>query len=881
MTQVTTGSDFARNAAAFQQGRGAPRAGTASAAAAGSSDTLSSARAARVAIDGKLFSLGGRPWYLRGLTYGPFPPRSDGEHLPEPGRLAADFARVAALGANALRVYYPPARDVLDVALAHGLRLLVDVPWEKHRAFFEDHAAHRGAREMVARVARDLGDHPAVLGVSVGNEIPHDVARFYGARRVGRFVDELLDVARQAAGGGCLVTYTNYPSTEFLAPTRLDFHCVNLYLEDPAAFGGYLERLQHLAGNLPLVLGEFGTDAFRHGPDGQADAVAGQVAAVFRKGLAGGFVFSYTDEWFAGGHAVEGWAFGVTDRARREKPAAAAVRRAWAAEPVSLGAADGPPPPRVSVVVCTYNGSRTLAGCLQALSRLDYPDYEVVVVDDGSTDATPDVAARFPFARYQRQVNLGLSAARNAGLAAATGRVVAYTDDDCEPDPRWLRYLVAAMEDQGVEAIGGPNVPPAGDGWVAHCVAASPGGPAHVMLDDRLAEHVPGCNMAFDREALQAIGGFDAQFRVAGDDVDVCWRLLDAGRRIGFAPGALVWHHRRTSVGAYLRQQRGYGRAEAMLQFKHPDRFNRLGASRWRGVIYGDGAAGLPVVAPAVYHGRFGTGPFQIIYRRNHYSRWALVTLLEWHGLAASIAVSSALAYPPAIVLAAVLWLLTLAGAARAAATAHLPPGMPLAARPLLFVLHLAQPVVRGWHRYQRRLTMRRVPEPAAVPESVTTLTWKRVAPGVDDVYWASDAGRGREHLLDALERRSRADGWRGDFHAEWHAHDVELWPDPWHNVRIVTLTEELGGARRFTRARAAWSLSLPARTAVLAFAFLAGVAWAQWHPAAAAAASLPLVAVLVATLLSLRWCRRAALRLLQASGESAGLVPVPHVSST
>jgi hypothetical protein len=251
-----------------------------------------------------------------------------------------------------------------------------------------------------------------------------------------------------------------------------------------------------------------------------------------------------------------------------------------------------------------------------------------------------------------------------------------------------------------------------------------------------------------------------------------------------------------------------------------------------------------------------------------------VVTLLEWHALAATIAVCAALAYPPAAALAGVLWLLTLAGTARAAATAPLPPRLPLAARPLLFVLHLTQPIVRGWQRYKRRLAMRRVPGPAAAPGPVPTLSWRRVALGVADVYWTSDAGRGREHLLDALERRSRSDGWRGDFHAEWHAHDVELWADPWHNVRIVTLTEELGGPRRFTRARAAWSLSLAARAAVLASAFLTAVGWARWHPGAAAAASAPLAAVLVVALLSLRRCRRAALRLLEASGEDAGLRP-------
>jgi Glycosyltransferase like family 2 len=100
------------------------------------------------------------------------------------------------------------------------------------------------------------------------------------------------------------------------------------------------------------------------------------------------------------------------------------------------------------------------------------------------------------------------------------------------------------------------------------------------MLDDGHAEHVPGCNMAFAREKLLALGGFDPQFRQAGDDVDVCWRWLDAGWKIGYAPEAMVWHHRRNTVRAYLKQQKGYGRAEAMVLLKHPQRANDFGRSR-------------------------------------------------------------------------------------------------------------------------------------------------------------------------------------------------------------------------------------------------------------------------------------------------------------
>src|SRR5438045_7861783 len=122
----------------------------------------------------------------------------------------------------------------------------------------------------------------------------------------------------------------------------------------------------------------------------------------------------------------------------------------------------------------------------------------------------------------------------------------------------------------------------------------SPGGPAHVMLTDRQAKHIPGCNMAMFKSALDEIGGFDPIFHRAGDDVDVCWRMQEAGYRLGFSPAAMVWHHRRNSVRAYWRQQRGYGRAEALLERKWPERYNAAGHIRWAGRLYGNGLA-LPL----------------------------------------------------------------------------------------------------------------------------------------------------------------------------------------------------------------------------------------------------------------------------------------------
>jgi glycosyltransferase involved in cell wall biosynthesis len=779
------------------------------------------------------------------------------------------------LGGNAIRLYHVPPSSVLDAAGQAGLRLLIDVPWQKHRCFFEDWQAQKEAREQVTSAARLADRHPVCFALSVANEIPHDVVRFYGAKRVERFLDDLLCAAKDIASD-CLVTYCNYPSSEFLSPRHLDFYCANVYLNDPAALGRYLDRLHHVAGPLPVVLGEHGSDALAHGEEHQAADLREQVRAVFRRGLAGSFVFSYTDDWHTGGSAIDGWGFGVTRRDRQEKRAATALADAWLHDDGGRG---NDKLDRVSVVVCSYNGGTTLGECLQSLVSLDYPDYEVILVDDGSTDDTPDIAARFPDVRTIRQPNRGLSAARNAGLQAATGRVVAYTDSDCVADRAWLSNLMLAMNDQQVDAIGGPNVPPPSDGMVAMCVAASPGGPSHVMIDDRLAEHVPGCNMAFDRARLLALGGFDEQFRQAGDDVDICWRFLDAGHSIGYAPGALVWHHRRATVRGYIKQQAGYGRSEAMVLFKHPRRAATLGGTRWGGVIYGDGAVGLPVAPDTIYHGRFGTGTYQIAYRSRHYTPWVYATLLEWHATAAILALFGAAWWPAWIVVAAMM-LCSFVAAARAAASAPLPHDAAWWCRPLVFALNLLQPVVRSWHRHRYRLTalstvrcQARTERP--IERAADRRYVRRVSFGVFDRYWSSDVGRGREHLLDALSSIARRSGWHGDYDAEWAAHDVEFWPGIWHAARLRTATEELGGGRRFTRARITLHLTLATRSTA-AVGVLAMAAWPTTASVWAATPGVAILLLLLARLLSdRRNVRLACCGLLERAGRSAKLVRV------
>ncbi|HXG08646.1 MAG TPA: glycosyltransferase [Gemmataceae bacterium] len=611
----------------------------------------------RVQVDGKFFSRGGRRLRIRGVTYGPFAPSERGEPFPAPDRVRADLGRMRAIGINAIRTYHVPPEWLLALADEEGMAVLVDVPWPKHLCFLEDGRVRGEVRQTIRQAVRSGRRHPCILAHSIGNEIPPGIVRWYGARRVERFLADLAAAARDADPDR-LVTYASYPPTEYLDLSFLDFVTFNVYLHDRETFRRYLFRLQNLVGDRPLLLGELGMDTRRHGELEQAEFLAGHLREALLVGLAGAFVFAWTDDWYTGGHPITDWAFGITHADRLPKAAYHALREVFDRSPAALLSWA----PRVSVVVCSYNGGRTLAQCLQSLLTLDYPDYEVIVVDDGSTDDTPAILERFPTVRTIRQSNRGLGAARNAGLRAATGAVIAYTDSDCFADADWLTHLIAQLAHSGAAAVGGPNLSPE-DGWLAACVAAAPGQPTHVLESDQVAEHVPGCNMAFRREALEAINGFDPQYRKAGDDVDVCWRLQQAGYWITFAPGAFVWHHRRQSPRAYLRQQAGYGEAEALLQFKHPDKFNGRGDGKWRGVLYGASLRGLHLGRPIIYRGTFGTGLFQCLYQPGP-AHWAMLpSTLEWH-LAAALAGLAGLFWPPAWLAVAVMLGLSLAVAA-------------------------------------------------------------------------------------------------------------------------------------------------------------------------------------------------------------------------
>jgi GT2 family glycosyltransferase len=236
--------------------------------------------------------------------------------------------------------------------------------------------------------------------------------------------------------------------------------------------------------------------------------------------------------------------------------------------------------PAVSVVCSTYQRASQLPALFAALEAQTFASnsFEVVVVDDGSADNTREVLEKL-IADSPLEVRLivldkngGAGAARNAGWRAARAPIVAFTDDDCAPDPNWLTEGLAAMQETGAAIIVGRTEPNP-----AH--KANEGAFSRTQRVTELSgkRYLHTCNIFYRREDLDAVGGFDALFQTkGGEDTDLGWRILDRGGQVEFAPDALVLHD--ITVGSFRAALREASRWRdvTLVVARHPARARKL-----------------------------------------------------------------------------------------------------------------------------------------------------------------------------------------------------------------------------------------------------------------------------------------------------------------
>jgi glycosyltransferase involved in cell wall biosynthesis len=247
----------------------------------------------------------------------------------------------------------------------------------------------------------------------------------------------------------------------------------------------------------------------------------------------------------------------------------------------------------LSVVICSLNGAAGVDRCLRALAVQKDAELQVIVIDDGSTDATSEVAREHGVTVIRHEINRGLAAARNTGVSVASAPIVAFLDDDCEPTPEWARELLDSYV-EGVIGVGGNVVPCAPRGFMlGYLTRNNPLLPLELKLarsekllyrlylyirqqwmpenhqDKRDVYSLVGANMSFRLTVLCKVN-FDERFRFGGEETDICLRLPREfpDTRLVVTPGAVVSHHFVSSLRDTLRRSRAYGRGSARLYRK-------------------------------------------------------------------------------------------------------------------------------------------------------------------------------------------------------------------------------------------------------------------------------------------------------------------------
>jgi GT2 family glycosyltransferase len=524
---------------------------------------------------GKFLSRDGGKFLLKAMRL----PGIDGAlDLSEKLALRRRLDELVAANVNTLILTEAQAETVLGVAGQAGLYAIVEITIDPREL-----TSASGIHDAMARAAQTvsiLRGYPALMGFLIDCPIEDSALPSSGLDLLRNELAALVRTIHESHGNE-LIGFKRHADAPALATSGAEISqaisnrlsqklgqkisrglCealtyVKLARIDAADLGAAIAALHRLAAARPLVI-EFGEDI-----SGQEDVVA---------------------------HAFGLGAAGVVAPAMRPatSPGWQNLRMLSAGDLLPFAQIVGssaPLPattPMVSVVVLARDDELTIAACLESIGRLQYPNCEVIVVDDGSRDGTANIAASLGCPRpirIMRERRAGFGAACNAAMRAAGGQFIAFTRADCTVDADWLALGVRSMLEGRLDGCRGSIYPAPAAAGIATRAIASLAAPVTVEVDKGRAVLLSHRNMIVRKASLIAVGGFDSRFVDGGGDADLSARMIEAKLTLGWCPAGFVWRCASTGVGEFYRRRIRHGHTDALLAIKHPD---ILGAALWR-----------------------------------------------------------------------------------------------------------------------------------------------------------------------------------------------------------------------------------------------------------------------------------------------------------